>query len=322
MSEQTGSQTVDTQHAEDKSKAIQDARSAFGIPIPSETQNEPEEPVESFSDMEEQDDPPAKEDDQKDQPQKFRIKVKYKKQDVEVDEDQLPELVQKGLALDKERERKSEYQKALDRAARLQGFKDHKEFLANLDRIEAEAKKKEESEFKQLREELRQQAEDAGIDPNMLEQFIENHPLMREAKRIKAESEERAREEQERRQREEMERQWAELYESYPDLMEDAQAFTRGETPSFYTQQMQDLIAKGYHPLHAYQLAHLDKITSRVKEQTRQAEIKKQIYNKRSQVETQVNDDLEPEIPENVASAFAAFGLDPRRAKKYLKQKS
>lgn len=307
MSEQTGSQTADTQAPEDKNTAISEAFEAFGIPTPQDSEKREQEPDTSLEN------PPAKEDEES-QPQK--LKVKFNKQEIEVDEEKIPELVQKGLALEKERERKTEYQKALDRAARLQGFKDHEEFLANLDKIEADAKKREEDQFKKLRDELRQQAEDAGLDPDKVEEFINNHPLMLEARQIKADNERRAKEEQKLRQQEEINRQWAELYQAYPEIVDDAQAFTRGETPSFYTDEMKELVERGYHPLHAYQLAHMDK----VKEKVRQAEIKKQIYNKRSQVETETHEDLEPEVPEALASAFSLFGLDPKRAKKYVQK--
>lgn len=321
MSE-AGSQTVNTH--QDDSVAISDAFEAFGIPMPGSEENDAETETESAESANETqdagDDAPATEQTETVSEQPKKLVVKFNKQEIEVDEAQIPELVQKGLALDKERERKSEYQRYLDEVAKLQGYKDHEDLIANLEKIKAETKQREEDQFRQLREDLRQQAEDAGLDPEKVEQFIENHPLMKEARRIKAENEERAKIEQQLRQQQEIERQWTELYQAFPELIEDAKAWTRGETPSFYTPEMQALVERGYHPLHAYKLAHMDKLTTQAKELARQAAIKEQMLNKRSQVETDTGGDMEPEVPEELKEAFALFGLDPKLAKKYAKR--
>jgi|GEM_PF-5447111 len=254
------------------------------------------------------------------EPEKKGMKVKFLHEEVFVEEERYPELLRKGLNHDRIEGKISEYQKALDEVAKLQGFKDHNDLMQNLEKLKAEAKQREEDQFKQLREDLRQQAEDAGLDPEKVEQFIENHPLMKEARRIKAENEERAKIEKQLRQQQEIERQWSELYQAFPELIEDAKAWTRGETPSFYTPEMQALVERGYHPLHAYKLAHMDKLTTQAKELARQAAIKEQMLNKRSQVETDTGGDMEPEAPEELKEAFALFGLDPKLAKKYAKR--
>ena len=254
------------------------------------------------------------------EPEKKGMKVKFLHEEVFVEEERYPELLRKGLNHDRIEGKISEYQKALDEVAKLQGFKDHNDLMQNLEKLKEDAKKREEDQFRQLREDLRQQAEDAGLDPEKVEQFIENHPLMKEARRIKAENEERAKIEQQLRQQQEIERQWTELYQAFPELIEDAKAWTRGETPSFYTPEMQALVERGYHPLHAYKLAHMDKLTTQAKELARQAAIKEQMLNKRSQVETDTGGDMEPEAPEELKEAFALFGLDPKLAKKYAKR--
>lgn len=314
MSEQSGSQTVESQ--EPQEQAIQDAMSMFGLDTPTEqleaSDSQPEQPADEHIET------PAIEDEK---PSKT-IKVKHNKEEIEVDvsDDKLPEYVQRSLALDKERERKSELEKNLDRAAKLAGFENHAEYVANFDRLEQQAKQQKDDMYANMREQLRQEAEDAGLDPSKVEAYYENHPLLQQAKqtlvqqqRMEIESK-LAQTEQAKRQ------QWGELYQQYPELAETSKAFDDGGTPEWFTSEMQSLVNQGYQPLHAYKLAHMEKLTAQTRKQAEQKAIKDQRLGLRSQVETQGSADLEPEVPDSMTAAFAMFGLDPKSARKYVKK--
>ena len=314
MSEQSGSQTVESQ--EPQEQAIQDAFSAFGLDTHTEQSEASQGRLEQQTD--EQIDTPATVDDK---PAKT-IKVKHNKEEIEVDvsDDKLPEYVQRSLALDKERERKSELERNLDRAARLAGFENHAEYVANFDRLEQAAKQQKEDAHNSMLQQLRQEAEDNGLDPENVEAYIKNHPLLQEAQRTIIERQ-RAEVENKIAQAEQLKRQqWGELYSAFPDLAESSSVFSEGGTPEWFTSDMQSMIDQGYHPLHAYKLSHMDKLTAQTRKQAEQKAIKDQRLGMRSQVETQGSADLEPEVPESMTSAFAMFGLDPKSARKYVKK--
>src|SRR5690554_5375502 len=82
------------------------------------------------------------------------MRVKHNKEEVEVDisDDKLTDHLQRSLALDKERERRVDLEKSLDRAAKLAGFNSHSELVANLDRIEQEQQEKEKNAFNETRQ--------------------------------------------------------------------------------------------------------------------------------------------------------------------------
>src|SRR5690606_11945209 len=95
------------------------------------------------------DKPPAKEDVKEEKIEPKTVKVKHNKEEVEVDisDEKLTDHLQRSLALDKERERRTEYEKHLDRVAKLQGFNTHAELIANLDRIEQEKQQAQKDQF-------------------------------------------------------------------------------------------------------------------------------------------------------------------------------
>src|SRR5438105_4724003 len=107
---------------EDDDAAITDALAAFGIPKPTAEESTSED------DTDGSDKPVATQ--ETDKPEGKKRVVKFNKEDREVAEEEVDELLQKGLALDKERERRSEYEKALDRVAKQQGYKDHADLIA------------------------------------------------------------------------------------------------------------------------------------------------------------------------------------------------
>lgn len=308
MSEQTGSQTAESQEQENQ---VTSAFEVFGLEVEDET------PETLEQERTEEEEAPAIE--QKSEPKV--IKVKHNKEEIEVDvsDEKLPEYVQKALALEKERERKTEYEKSLDRVAKLQGFNNHADLVANLDRLEQEAQRREIEAHDTLRADLRQQAEDAGLDPDAVQSYLDNHPLMKEAQKAIQERERVAQEITAQTRHQQTRAKWDELYSAYPELVESSQVFNDGGVPDWFTPEMQNRIARGYDPMDAYELAHKSKIIERNKHMAKQQAIKEQRLGLRSQVETNANADLEPDVPDNLASAFSLFGLSKESAKKYVK---
>lgn len=283
----------------------------FGI-IKDEPMGEESDVLEQDEELEPEDESPAIADEPK------KLKVKFNKQEVEIDETQIPEYVQKGLALDKERERRSETEKALERSAKIAGFNSTDEYLANLDKIEQQAVQKRQDDFDLLKQQLREDAESAGIDPDYLDRYLDAHPLLQQAREV-VERESKAQETQKQEaQQQQLLKGWEELFNQHPELVENAPA--EGEKPDWLTAEMDALIEQGYKPIHAFELTNRDKIIADERKRTEQAVIKQQRLNKRAQVVTQASAEMEPEVPQEYASAFAAFGLNPKAAKKYVKK--
>ncbi|WP_010276437.1 V-type ATP synthase subunit I domain-containing protein [Paenibacillus senegalensis] len=316
MTDQIGSHTEEIETTVDEKKQdIASAMEAFGL----EYQTEEETPAET-EDEEPETDPPATEGEEpepKQEPKK--VKVKFNKEEVEVDvnDENLPEYVQKALALDKERERKTELEKHLDRAAKLAGFKDHSEFVANIELLEQAQVKKQQDEYEQLQNKLLDELEENGIDRQQAEQYLNNHPLLQQAKQALEEKERLKKEREEIELNQQRQKKWEELFQKYPETAQEVDS--EGNAP-WFTPDMIDRIQRGYDPVDAYELAHRDKIQAQVKKQAEQQAIKQQKLNKRSLVETQTDGDIEPEVPEELATAFSMFGLSPKLAKKYAKK--
>lgn len=207
---------------------------------------------------------------------KKSVKVKYNKEEIEIEEGKVPELLQKGLALDKERERKNELEKNLDRAAKLQGFKDHAEYAANLDRLEQQQQQKKQDDLDLMRKDLLDQLEANGIDREKAEAFIENHPLIKQSKEAIAKDAERSQQDAQAKTREQMNKSWQELYTRYPELVEDSEGFATGAEVKFFTPEMKSRIERGYDPVDAYELAHKDKLQTVNRKQAEQSAIKAQ----------------------------------------------
>jgi hypothetical protein len=238
-------------------------------------------------------------------------KVKFNKKEVEIEEGQIDEYLQKGLALDKERERKSELEKALQRAAKLAGFDSHEDYLQSLDKLEEQAKQREKDQFEDLKKQIREDAESAGLDPEKVEQFIENHPLMKQAQEAIAERDKREQESKAAQERSTLEKQWEELFTKYPDL-------ANSDDAEWLTPDMDAKLKRGYHPLDAYELVHRDKILAEERSKGRQAAIKDSRLNKRAAVEKNVSPETDDGVPDVVKGAFKMFGLDPKKAKKFM----
>lgn len=293
-----------TSHSEDvQEDAVQSALAMFDI-LP----DEPEETEETETEEE----PPAIV-----EPSNVR-KVKFNKGEVEVKEDEIDELLQKGLALSKERERKEHYESALTRAAKLAGYDDVNQYLAELDVIEQKAIQNRSNEIDALKQQMLQEYADAGYDPAKLEEFIDNHPLFVNAKAIN-EREQAALEAQKAQQAEEAKlKGWQDLFAKYPALAESMSEDGKAE---WFTPELEAKVARGYDPIDAYELVNRNTITAEERRLAEQNVLKQQRLNKRSAIATDtVPADNEPAVPKEISDAFALFGLDPKAAKKYIKK--
>jgi hypothetical protein len=300
MSEEIASQSEESQEMSEESLAVLES---FGLAA-----REPEEETEA--------EPPAIEE----KPESKKRVVKFNKEDREIDETEVDGLLQKGLALDKERERKTEYEKALDRVAKQQGYKDHTELIANLDKMEQQAQQQKEDEYSSLESQLIQDFEDAGGDPDRLKSWLDNNPLLNKAKADMEQAKARESQETLTKKQVEYEQKWQSLYTSYPDLVESSQSFTKGEKPEWFNPQMQAMIERGYDPKDAYELANRDLLTAQTKKKAEQQAIKNQQLGRRSQVEgdTQGAPEGISLLPETINLANE-FGVDLKNVQRQQK---
>lgn len=107
------------------------------------------------------------------EPQYFE--VKYNKEPVKVSYDEAPDYIQKGLNYDKVSQRVSEYENHLNRVAQITGYSSHEEMLQALEQAE--------------REQEAQRYRDAGIDPQVFNQLLENNPEIQYAREMRAKQE-------------------------------------------------------------------------------------------------------------------------------------
>jgi len=297
MSDQAASHSDETQE-------VQDALAAFGLDAPEQVE-EPE--------VADEQEAPAIE---PEQPRKIKVKVDKEDREFDVSDDKLPEYVQKAYALDKERNKRSELEKNLERAAKLAGFETADAYLANLDKIEQEAQQQKEQQWQDLRQQLREEAEYNGLDTEKLDAWLDNHPLLQEAQRAVQERQQLEQQQQHQTAEQQWQQKWQDLYAAYPELATPSEG-----APEWLTPDMQARIDRGYDPKDAYELAHKDTLIQRSKKQAEQKAIKDQRLGLRSQVEGDERGETEPEVPAELSSAFSMFGLDPRSAKKYVKER-
>lgn len=303
----TGSQTVTSQteeiqetQVEEQDTSLTDAFEAFGIPP---------KPEKETAETNEESNPPAKEE-AKPEGEAKGIKVKYNKEERFVDESEIPDLVEKGLNLDKIRTQKTEIEKELDEAAILLGFKDRADFVVNREKLKEQQQQKKQQEETQLRDNLRQEAYDAGLDPDKVEAWLDNHPEVKEAKQIK-ETTAKQTQAQERAQR------FNQLYAEFPELGKEIK---EDGSASWYTAEMHQLVESGTPPLVAYRSLNMDKIIEQRTKQAEQKIIKDQRLGNRAQVETDIKADTEPSVDPELTSAFSMFGIPAKNAKKYAKK--
>lgn len=272
-----------------------DVREAFGLPAKSEEDSD--EGEKSVNDK-----TPAKEDVKESK----KTVVKFNKEDVEIDEDKIPELLQKGLALDKERDKSKQSQNDLDRAAKLLGYKDHADLSAGLDALEKTMLKDQQDKHEQLKQKMIDDLVDNGVSEESARDYIDNNPLIQEGKKaIEAQ--------QQNKVQQETASKWNELYEAYETLEKPVQ----GQPTPWYTPEMDALVQKGYSPLHAYELTNKNNIQQSTKKQVEQKLIKQQQLSGRTKVAE--NGEQESRASEELKGAFSMFGIDPKRAQKYAK---
>ncbi len=276
VTQETGNQTVESQAAE-RDADTEALFEQFGLPRQQQATKDVE-----FPNMDEPNEPPTTEEqeetDQK--PSGLKLKIKYNGEEEELDEEEARKYAQMGKNYDKVQAKLAEQQKALDRAARLAGYENHSDYIANLDKLEQERAQAKEREFEALEQGLYDELVESGIDEDRARQYIENHPLLREAKALKETQ-------QQQTQSQQLTSKWQALYDKYPHLVEDAQAFTRNETPGFFTDDMRSRIDRGYDPLDAFELAHRDTLSAQSKKAAEQKLIKQQQLGIRSHVNDQ-----------------------------------
>lgn len=275
-----------------------DVREAFGLPAKVESDEDSDEGERSVNDK-----TPAKEDIKESK----KTVVKFNKEDVEIDEDKIPELIQKGLALDKERDKAKQSQNDLDRAAKLLGYKDHADLSAGLDLLEKTTLKDQQDKHEQLKQKMIDDLVDNGISEESARDYIDNNPLIQEGRKA-IEAQEQSKVQQETATK------WNELYEAYETLEKPVQ----GQPTPWYTSEMDALVQKGYSPLHAYELTNKNNIQQSTKKQVEQKLIKQQQLSNRTKVET-IEGEQESRASEELRGAFSMFGIDPKRAQKYAK---
>ncbi|WP_339211893.1 hypothetical protein [Paenibacillus sp. FSL L8-0333] len=306
------SEEVEDQLDNEDEQSVRDYYKAFGIDYSEDTDEDPDN-----DDLEETDEEVDPAIDQLPASGVKGVTVKHNGQDVTVDEEKVPEFLQMGLNYDKIKGRNQQYESALDRLAHQQGYKDHAELLANLDKIEQQQVQRQQDQFDQLKQRLRQEAEDAAIDPDALEQYLDNHPILKQARQV-IEREQTA---QQTRQLETVQQQavqgWESLFAKYPDLADQVNADGTGAT--WLTADMQAKLQRGYDPIDAYELVHRDSLTAVTRKQAKQEVIKQTRLNKRGQSLGAAGAPLEAEVPQELQDAFKMFGLDPNEAAKYSK---
>lgn len=302
-------------HSEEEIQAYYEA---FGIDYPSS--EEPEDEDEDLDEDPELDTDPGDEDPATDPAPGTDAKglqVKYNGQETTVPDEEVRGYVEKGMNYDKIKGRNQQYEDALNRLARQQGYKDHAELMDNLDKIEQAAVQKRKDDFDSLQQSLRDEAVNAGIDPDVLDQYLQQHPLLQQAQELIQQSEQAQTTRQQQAEQQQQVEAWESFFRKYPKLAEEVSE--DGTSAPWLTQEMQARIQRGYDPIDAYELVHRDRLDAQTRKQAEQSFIKNQRLNKRSQVEANPSGSLEPQAPQELRSAFAAFGLDPKAAEKYAK---
>ena len=252
------------------------------------------------------------------EPERKGITVKFNKEDRFIEEDQVAEYARKGLNYEKVEGRAKEYEAALDRTAKLNGFKDHAEYVANLDRLEQEAIQHKSNEIDTMKQQMLQEYADAGFDPAQLEAFIDNHPLIANAKAIN-EREQAALDAQKAQEAEQAKLQgWQDLFTKYPTL---AESMSEDGKADWFTPELEAKISRGYDPIDAYELVNRNTITAEERRIAEQNVLKQQRLNKRAALGSDsLPADNEQAVPKELSDAFALFGFNESDAKKYMKK--
>lgn len=298
-----------------------DLRSAFGLPptvAETEEQNgDEQDDIESPEDADVDDDA----DEEPDAPDADnvaetarKIRIKYNGEERELDEDEAVTLAQKGMNYDKVQERLKQQQDALDRTARVHGYKDHAEYIEHLDEIEQRQIAQQKTALEDNENQIIQALLEAGYDESAVRTLINDNPAIRAGREALQEREQaRERELQQQREQEEA-RGWEELLTRYPSLTEQ---IVDGKAP-WMTDELLSRVKRGVSPLDAYELSHRDTLMQAERKRMEQDILKQNRLNKRPAV-ANGKGNTEKQASQQLQNAFEAFGLDPKRANKYAK---
>lgn len=177
-------------------------------------------------------------------PQEEYDEITYNKETVKIPVSERKNYLQKGMNYEKVQAKATELEgqvKYLEKRARQEGFGDVQSYLKAIDEYEQH-------------QQIEQESQRMGVDPETYAQYFQ--PVNQQLTELQQKVQTYEQEIQQRSQLEHTNQVWGELYKEYPSLLDSAKAFTEGKNPDWYNNGMQDLINKGYSPVHAYELAH------------------------------------------------------------------
>lgn len=128
-------------------------------------------------------------------PQAF--KVKYNKEEIDVPYEQATDYIQKGMNYDKVTQRVSDYERSLERIAKITGYTNSEEMIQYLDEVEKQA---EEQRFQEM-----------GIDKETFNSYLSEHPDIQFARQVREEKAQEAR----------LASEGQELFAEFPNLKVD-----------------------------------------------------------------------------------------------------
>jgi hypothetical protein len=330
MSEEQASHSLETPVEIERDADTEALFESFGLPMQITEKKDIDFPV-----MPESEDPAI---DQTDEEQEEveqkptdtrKYKVKFNKEEVEVDESQVPELLEKGMALDKTRAKLTEQQKALDEVAQMQGYKDHADLIANLPKLreqreqqEKDRLQKQADEFDALKDQVVQDLVDAGVDEQKAKEYAENNPLVRHAKMALQELESKQQQSRVEAESKVMQQKWEALFAAYPELVDTVQG---DSPPDWLTPEMDRRLKQNYDPIDAYKLAHADKLQGQAKKAAEQKVIKEQHLGLRGHINEQTaTPPNEESLTPTQMTLAEEFGVDMKgvqRQKQLLKSR-
>lgn len=180
--------------------------------------------------------------------------IKYNKEEVKIPVAERQNYLQKGYNYDKVQQRATELEsqvKYLEKRARQEGFADVDSYLKAIDEYEQQ-------------QQIERESARMGVDPETYAQYFA--PVNQQLSELQQKVQTYEQQLTSQQQQEQAVKQWSSLYDAHPNLVESSSAFNEGKAPDWYTPQMQELVGRGYDPLHAYELTHKDTLI-RQKEQ-------------------------------------------------------
>ncbi|MFD1990094.1 hypothetical protein ACFSGI_09000 [Paenibacillus nicotianae] len=303
----------------DQNEEQEEYRAAFGLPPIAEEQEQNDDEQDEQPEFDDVDDEHDEEEDpDQDTPSETarKLRIKYNGEERELDEEEAITLAQKGMNYDKQQERLNKQQEALDRTARIHGFKDHSDYMDHLDDFEKTQIDQQRMTLQEHEQQLVNALVNAGYEESDVRNLIDSNPAIR-AGREALQNREQERELEQQRQREaEESKGWEELLVAYPDLSKQVQD---GRAP-WMTEEMLAKIKRGYSPLDAYEILNRDELMKAQRKRAEQDVIKNNRLNRRAEQVRDGKGQYEKQATSELKSAFAAFGLNPDQANKYAKK--